>query len=168
MQTLCVYIYIYFPWDHIIWHIDIYSPTKITYANDTDLCLWKWATRLHHQIMATLMGKMWFIHREMMMGDVQWPPVIYRKTSLCLAGPLFFATWGWIPIKIKFIITLGFWKYMNSSFCLFLVLVGPRFGKQMTGAVCLIMRYPKIGFKSHNMDMKISVCWDQSSYTYIR
>jgi hypothetical protein len=26
---------------------------------------------LHHQIMATFMGKMWFIHWEMMMGDLQ-------------------------------------------------------------------------------------------------
>ena len=49
-----------------------------------------------------------------------WPTVtschIPKLTSLCLAGPLFFATWGWIPINIEFIITQGFWKYMNSSF----------------------------------------------------
>ena len=110
VQSLCVYIY--FPWDHIIWNIDIYSPTKITYANDTDLCLWKWATppnygNFHGQNVVHPLG-----------NDDGWPAVTscHLPKNIPMSGPLFFATWGWIPINIKFIITLGFWKYMNSSF----------------------------------------------------
>ena len=112
VQSLCIYIYIYFPWDHIIWNIDIYSPTKITYANDTDLCLWKWATppnygNFHGQNVVHPLG-----------NDDGWPAVTscHLPKNIPMSGPLFFATWGWIPINIKFIITLGFWKYMNSSF----------------------------------------------------